>query len=106
MERLSYKEFKNIMTKYHSTGAPDIEGVIVFSEDSFDEQYSLDSRSYSVSSNNKVFGNYGGYSLFGSALDGSDNNVRLEEYMRDERGGANGWKIDYCYFPNGTPTFD
>lgn len=106
MEHLSYKEFKNIMMKYHSTNAPDIEGVIVFSEDSFDEQCSLDGRSYSVSSSNKIFGNYGGYSLFGSALDGSDNNVRLEEYMQDEHGGVNGWKIDYCYFPNGTPTLN
>lgn len=106
MKHFSYKDFKDIMTRYHKTNKPDIRGVIVFSKDSFDDDYSLDSRSYSVSSNNKMFGNYGGYSLFGSALDGSDNGVRLEAYMQEEGGGARGWKVDYCYFPDGEPVFD
>ena len=38
-----------------------------------------------------------GYSIFGWALDGSDPGVRLEAYMAAEKGGANGWKVDYCY---------
>lgn len=73
-------------------------GCIVFTEDSFDEPYSLESRTYAVSSDNKAFiPNMGGYSIFGSAIDGSDPGVRLEAYMAEERGGASGWRVDYCY---------
>lgn len=39
----------------------------------------------------------GGYSIYGSAIDGSDPCVRLEAYMKAERGGENGWEVDYCY---------
>ena len=47
-----------------------------------------------VSSNNKAFiSGAGGYSIYGSCLDGTDQCVRLEEYMR----GENAWKIDRCY---------
>lgn len=77
---------------YHLTG------YIVFSEDSFGELYPVQSRTYEVSSDNKAFQtNMGGYSIFGSAIDGSDPMVRLEGYMRVEKGGANGWKIERCY---------
>ena len=39
----------------------------------------------------------GGYSIYASSLDGSDENVRLEAYMADEYGGKDGWKIEKCY---------
>ena len=39
----------------------------------------------------------GGYSIYASALDGTDMGVRLEQYMADERGGKDGWKIERCY---------
>ena len=39
----------------------------------------------------------GGYSIFASAIDGSDPMVRLEQFMADEKGGKNGWKIERCY---------
>ena len=39
----------------------------------------------------------GGYSIYGSSLDGTDPCVRLEQYMSVERGGKNGWKIERCY---------
>lgn len=42
-------------------------------------------------------GHMGGYSIYGSALDGSDPCVRLECYMQDEKGGTDGWKIERCY---------
>lgn len=73
-------------------------GYIVFKEDNWpDNNYSLQSRTYCVSSQNKAYmPDMGGYSIYGSALDGSDF-CRLEWYMRDERGGENGWAIDYCY---------
>lgn len=73
-------------------------GYIVFSQDSFDKPYSEASRTYAVSSDNKAFQpNMGGYSIFGSAIDGSDPLVRLESYMADEKGGEDGWKVERCY---------
>lgn len=73
-------------------------GYIVFTEDSFDKPYSEMSRTYAVSSNNKAFqSGMGGYSIYGSCLDGTDPCVRLEGYMEAEKGGEKGWKIERCY---------
>ena len=78
---LSYREMSDV---FHH----------VFSPDSFDKPYSEQSRTYVVSSNNKAFiSGAGGYSIYGSCLDGTDQCVRLEGYMR----GENAWKIDRCY---------
>ena len=96
--KITYKELKEIFTNINKNKEPDKYGVIVFTEDSFTKPYSLESRSYKVSSDNKVFKPDAlGYSLYGSALDGSDDGVRLESYMKEEQGGSNGWKVDYCY---------
>ena len=35
----------------------------------------------------------GGYSIYGSSIDGSDPLVRLDVYMR----GENHWKTEQCY---------
>ena len=73
-------------------------GYIVFTADSFDKSYTEEERTYVVSSNNKAFiEGMGGYSIYASSLDGSDENVRLEAYMADEYGGKDGWKIEKCY---------
>ncbi len=73
-------------------------GYIVFSPASFEKEYSLESRTYEVSSDNKAFQpNMGGYSIFASSLDGSDRYVRLEQYMAAEFGGKDGWQIERCY---------
>ena len=75
-----------------------LSGYIVFTEDSFTAPYSELARTYRVSSDNKAFQpGMGGYSIYGSALDGTDPCVRLEQYMAVERGGKNGWKIERCY---------
>ena len=74
---------------------------IVFTEDSFAKPYSLQSRAYIVSSNNKAFQpGLNGYSIFGSCLDGTDVGVRLDEYMKAEKGGPNGWTVEYCRILN------
>lgn len=71
---------------------------IIFSQESYSKPYSEAARTYAVSSENKAFQpNMGGYSIFGSAIDGSDPSVRLDNYMADEKGGENGWKIERCY---------
>lgn len=73
-------------------------GYVVITEDSFNESYPVESRTYAISSDNKAFQpNMGGYSIYASAIDGSDPMVRLEGYLAVEKGGANGWKIERCY---------
>lgn len=73
-------------------------GHIVFTQDSFTKPYSEASRTYVVSSDNKAFiPGMGGYSIYGSSLDGADVCVRLEGYMAAEKGGKDGWKVERCY---------
>ena len=70
---------------------------IIFTEDSFPQKYTLLKRTYRVSSNNKAFYPHtGGYSIFGSCLDGSDQSVWLDCYMAEE-GNPGGWKVQNCY---------
>ncbi len=99
MEKLTYAELKAAFRHHESLGVTKhLTGCIVFTEDSFNEPYSLEARTYRVSSDNKAFmPKMGGYSIYGSAIDGSDPLVRLEQYMAAEHGGKNGWKVEYCY---------
>ena len=103
MDKISYKEMTHIFMAHESAvrnkeKAGHLSGAIVFTEDSFLEPYSLDSRTYLVSSDNKAYqGWMGGYSIFGYAKDGSDPGVRLDWYMAAEKGGKTGWRVDYCY---------
>lgn len=96
---MKYSELKELFSKHEST-LPDshLLAHIVFTKDSFTEDYPLESRTYVVCSYNKAFRpNMGGYSIYGSSLDGTDLYVRLEAYMRAERGGENGWVVEDCY---------
>ena len=106
MKKLTYAELRHELCKFNeelnirSKGNQQrLYGVIVFKSENWpDKDYSLEARSYRVSSDNKAFiAGMGGYSIFGSSLDGSDPCVRLEAYMKAERGGENGWEVDYCY---------
>ena len=91
---LSYQRLSEIFNYVNDTHKSPVSGYIVFSRDSFDMPYSEQSRTYVVSSDNKAYiAGAGGYSIFGSCLDGSDQNIRLERYMR----GDNAWKIERCY---------
>lgn len=38
----------------------------------------------------------GGYSIFGSCLDGIDCCVRLDQFMAEEHGGKGGWIVKEC----------
>lgn len=66
--------------------------VAVISPDSFNQEYSLESRSYAFTNHNKFFipSNIGS-SIFASSLAGDDDNIRLEQYVPDS------WKVEYCY---------
>ena len=95
---VSYSELCKMFREAESKGES-MTGYIVFSQESFRDPYSEESRTYVVSSDNKAFqAGMGGYSIFGSSLDGSDPNVRLERYMADEHGGKDGWKVERCYY--------
>lgn len=73
-------------------------GYIVFSPASFAREYSLESRTYAVSSDNNAFwSKVGSRSIFASALDGSDPHVRLDCFMAAEQGGPDGWQIERYY---------
>lgn len=94
---MSYGELKNHFRQAEKDRNHAV-GYIVFTEDSFDKPYTEEQRTYVISSNNKAFiEGMGGYSIYGSSLDGTDKCVRLEAYMADEHGGKDGWKIEKCY---------
>lgn len=102
-KRLSYAEFTSQMRKWndqHYRGDHrHLHGVIVFTKESFDKEYSLLVRSYGVSSENKAWiSGMGGYSIYGGSLDGSDPCIRLDYLIASEFGDDKGWHVDYCYF--------
>ncbi len=96
-KEMSYQEMRSLFYENEKAGKH-IRGYVVFTQDSFNQPYSLESRTYVISSDNKAFkSDKGGYSIYGSSLDGTDKNVRLERYMYNEHGGKDGWKIEKCY---------
>ena len=82
-----HNEDNNITCK--GTDENPIYGVVVYKASNWDKEYSLESRSYVVSSSNKAFipGQISN-SIFANSLDGSDIGVRLDWYS---------WEVDYCY---------
>lgn len=72
-----------------------LEGVVVFTEDSFAKLYTEQSRSYQFTSDNKAFlANQSSNSIFADCLDGTDDGVRIDWYMHDKE---RPWKVEYCY---------
>ena len=97
-KRITFKELCDIMFDHNTNkkGCP-LKAVIVFTQESFNKEYSELSRSYSVSSESKYFmPNMGGNSLFGNCLDGSESGVRLDWYIY----GDKPWRVEYCYLVN------
>ena len=91
---MSYAELSSLFRSVNEKGLSPIAGYVVFSAESFEKPYNEESRTYLISSNNKAYkSGMGGYSIYGSCIDGSDQNIRLEGYMR----GNNAWKIEKCY---------
>ena len=91
---MTFAEMRSRFCEAENEGKEHLSGYIVFTQDSFDKPYDERSRTYGVSSNNKAFqAGMGGYSIFGSCLDGTDPCVRLDGYMY----GENAWKIEKCY---------
>ena len=96
---MNYTEVKRIFQDLkRNSPTEDLTAHVTFTADSFTKEYSLLSRTYSFSSDNKAFRpNMGGYSIFGYCLDTTtDQGVRLDWYMAEE-GNAAGWKVEDCY---------
>ena len=99
IKKMTYGELKNLF-RQHEQNKPKnhLRACIVFTEDSFDKKYEEESRSYCLSSDNKAFKpNMCGYSIYAGCLDGTDQGVRLDWYMKDENPNGGAWKVDYCY---------
>lgn len=72
--------------------------VVVFTQDSFSNNFSEVERSYEISKENKYFNpNMNGNSLFGNCLDGKDDGVRLDIYMSILPEEGKRWIVEYCY---------
>ena len=99
MKKITYQELLTAFKKYNREhgiirqfDGNALYGVVVFKESNFETPYSLEERSYKVSSANKRYiDSMCGSSVFGTSLDGSDVGVRLDMYD---------WEIDYCYLLN------
>ena len=91
---MTFAEMRDRFCEAEKEGKEHLSGYIIFTPDSFDNPYDERSRTYGVSSDNKAFkAGMGGYSIYGSCLDGTDACVRLDGYMF----GENAWKIEKCY---------
>ena len=91
---MTYREMSDIFYHVNKIGHESVSGYIVFDQSSFEKTYSEESRTYAISSNNKAYiSGMGGYSIYGSCLDGTDQNIRLEDVIR----GPHSWKIEKCY---------
>lgn len=85
VEKISFTELEN-NTDWK-------EAVIVFAQESFEVKFSELERSYTVEATEKYFNaDMNGNSLYGSCLDGKDDDVRLDNYM-----SMGSWIVDYCY---------
>lgn len=72
-----------------------LEGIVVFTADSFTKPYTEFQRSYRFFSDNKAFlPNQFSNSIFADCLDGTDDGVRIDLYMHDPKMP---WKAEYCY---------
>lgn len=95
---MKYAELRKLFVEHESKNPKEhLTAHIIFTEDSWEDKYPLESRTYVVSSDNKAFQpNMGGYSIYAGSLDLTDPCVRLEYYMAEEHGGKNGWKVEDC----------
>lgn len=97
---MDYKQLKELFCR-HECEHPETHLTAYITFSSFGPKskndYDWKGRTYAVSSDNKAFQpNKGGYSIFGYCLDGTDQGVRLEQHMREEHGGDNGWIVADC----------
>ena len=97
---MTYQELKKLFQDHESNNpVTHLTAYITFSSfgSHAGDDYDWKGRTYAISSNNKAFQpNMGGYSIFGSCLNGTDQGIRLEYYMKEEHGGEDGWVVEDC----------
>jgi hypothetical protein len=106
MKKITWSEFKEAMWNfnekhgYTTKGNKErLEGVIVFTQDSFSKPFTERERSYQTDNDQKAFlPNQCSNSIFADCLDGMDLGVRLDWYMHDDK---TPWKVEYCYLLEG-----
>lgn len=96
MKKLTFSQLEDMLYQRNEKNQAPIDGYIVFSQDSFDEPFTEQERTYRVSQKCKrfmprMFSN----SIFGDCLDGKDLGVRLDWYISPE--SKHPWQIEYCY---------
>ena len=97
---MDYKQLKDLLSR-HECEPPKTPLTACITFASFGpnnkKEYPWNSRTYVISSDNKAFQpNKGGYSIFGSCLDGTDPCLRLEGLMAAECAGKDGWVVEDC----------
>lgn len=99
--RMSWSDAVKYLTEFNKKHDIHVKGskpatcvmVAVISEDSFDKEYSLESRSYAFTNHDKFFiPSNMGTSIFASSLAGDDIGIRLDQYIC-----YSNWKVEYCY---------
>lgn len=107
-KHMTYPELRNLFIEHNKEHLGEtVTAYIVFSESNWpDCNYPLQSRTYEVRSDNKAFrSSCCSTSLFGSCMDGSDQDVRLDWYMEDFV-NKDGWVVDYCYLKENSDESD
>lgn len=95
MEKITFEQFRKAMFEFNKKNPNGhLQGVIVFTADSFNRPYTVKERSYRTANWCNGFNDRISNSIFGDCLDGTDLGVRLDWYMYD------GWKVEYCYLEN------
>ena len=98
-QNMTYPELRDLFVEHNKTQlAKPVSACIVFADSNWpDWYYPLCSRTYEVSSDNKAFRpSCCSTSLFGSCLDGTDQMVRLDWYMKDFGNKGMIWPLFYA----------
>lgn len=98
-KRMSWQELCNYLIAFNEKHnitckgfGPKVTAVVVITEDSFDQPYTEEERSYRFTNHNKAFipSNIS-RSIFADCLDYKDLGIRLDWYLGDS------WKVEYAY---------
>lgn len=94
-KKISYGQLRRAFAEAEKRGEH-LVGYITFMDD-FPEPRAADERTFVVSSDNDGYKPSGGFTIFGSSIDGRTENIRLDRIMANEAGGINGLRIEACY---------
>ena len=98
-KKMTFEELRNYFiehNKTHDWTRDILKAIVVFTPDSFDREYSVESRTYEFKSDQKTFRDCCSNSLYASCIDGTDPFVRLDWYM-EYYGNKDGFKVESCY---------